>query len=71
MLWEDPMRPVPIQAAAAEYGVAVETLYRMLRRGQLTRFRRPGDRRTFLDRDELNRVFQYRPEPPEEPEARQ
>ena len=59
------MRPVPIQTAAAEYGVSVETLYRMLRRRALTRYTRPGDRRTFLDREELEKVFTYRPKPSE------
>jgi hypothetical protein len=54
------VRPVPIQTAAAEYGISVETLYRMLRRDELTRYKRAGDRRTFLDREELDKIFEYK-----------
>ena len=50
---------VAIQDAELETGISVETLYRWLRAGQssngtrLTRIRVPGDKRTFLDREQL------------------
>ncbi len=63
-------RPVPdhlvaIQDAADEVGLSVETLYRWLRprrdnerpRPELHRHRVPGDRRTFLDRRELDEAL--------------
>jgi hypothetical protein len=43
----------PLQDVAAEFGVGITTLYRYLKTGQLKRYRRAMDRRTYVDRDEL------------------
>jgi transposase-like protein len=59
---------IAIQDAAAENGISVETLYRWLRplqekergRPELHRHRVPGDRRTFLDRRELEEALRPR-----------
>ena len=52
-----PERPegvwLPIQDAARWYGVNEVTLYRLLRRGLLSRHKRAGDKRTWLKLDEL------------------
>ena len=55
---------VPIQDAAREWGVSVDTLYRLITRKEIGRYRKKGDRRTFVDREELKRTFGFRREDP-------
>jgi predicted site-specific integrase-resolvase len=50
---EIPKNLQPINEAAGANGLAVETLYRWMKTRGLRRIRLPGDRRTFVDRDQL------------------
>lgn len=45
------------------FGVSRRTLERLVQQGQLRRFRRPGDRRTFVSLDEVNRGLGFREVP--------
>jgi excisionase family DNA binding protein len=54
----------PITDAAKEHGVSVETLYRLIRLGKLKRYRKFGDRRTFVESEELKAALEFREEPP-------
>jgi predicted site-specific integrase-resolvase len=47
-----------LQQAASERDVSLSTLRRLMRRGVLTRFRRPGRRQTFVLRSQLEKVLQ-------------
>lgn len=60
------MESISLQEATTHYRVGIATLYRLLAAGQLTRYRRPHDRRTYLDRAELDRVFTLAPAPARE-----
>jgi predicted site-specific integrase-resolvase len=51
---------VPLQDAAAEFEVSQVTLYRSIKKGQLKRYRRAMDKRTYVDRDELRRLLKLR-----------
>ena len=53
-----PPNLIPLDVAARRYSVGKSTLYDFLRRKRLTRWRRPGDRRTLLDPRELARFFE-------------
>ena len=64
----DDLRAVSIQVAASEYGVSQVTLYRLLRQGKLKRYEREGSRRTWLDRDQLEELFQYREKRSKDPQ---
>jgi excisionase family DNA binding protein len=50
-----------VRDAAERYGVSQATLYNLLRRGELHRFRRSGDKKTYLKIEELDRVLRPRP----------
>lgn len=52
---------LPLQEAAEWYGVAQSTLYQMLSKGQLTRHKRDGDKRTYLKVTELEGRLRPRP----------
>jgi hypothetical protein len=47
------MRLVPIQEASQRVGVNQVTLYRAMTAGRLKRYKQFGDKRTFVDIDEL------------------
>ena len=47
---------MPLQDAARELGINPATLYRYLKDGRLRSYQVAFDRRTFLDRDELERL---------------
>lgn len=51
---------IPIREAADEFNVDVSTLHRYIRPGRLGKFKRGLDRRTFVDRDELRRLLEFR-----------
>lgn len=51
---------MPIQDAATEIGVSEVTLYRYLKVGRLKRWKRPMEQRTYLDRDELRQLLEFR-----------
>jgi predicted site-specific integrase-resolvase len=54
---------IALDDAAKEYEVGVTTLYRYLRQGRVTRYQKLPDRRTFIDRRELERLFEPRIKP--------
>jgi hypothetical protein len=54
---------IALDDAAKEYEVGVTTLYRYLRQGRLARYQKLPDRRTFIDRRELERLFEPRLKP--------
>lgn len=63
-------QPVPdswiwLQEAVSVYGVPYRTLHRWLSRGGLTKYRRLGDRRTYLSREELEAALRLHVVPPE------
>ncbi len=58
---------VPVRQAAREFHVDRTTLHRHIRAGRLHAYRRPMDRRTYVDRDELQELLTFRPVP--RPEA--
>jgi len=47
---------IPIAKAAAEFGVSQAVIYRYMKLGRVTRYRRAMDRRTYVDRQELKRL---------------
>lgn len=53
-----------IDEARREYQVGRNLLFRVLKEGKLTRYRREGDRRTLLSLKELDRLFTPRPADP-------
>jgi hypothetical protein len=52
---------VPLQKAAATYGVSRVTLHRYIKDGKLQAFGRAGDRQTYLDSAEVRRLFSFQP----------
>lgn len=58
---------IPVRQAAREFHVDRTTLHRHIRAGRLHAYRRPMDRRTYVDRDELHELLTFRPVP--RPEA--
>lgn len=52
---------IPLQQAAREFGVDPATLYRYLKAGRLTRYRRAMDVRTYVDRAQIKRLLKPRP----------
>jgi excisionase family DNA binding protein len=53
---------VPIAEAAERLGVSRDTLERLIRAGRLKRYRRFGDRKTYVDLDEAKQVLDWRDE---------
>ncbi len=54
---------IPVRQAANEFHVDRTTLHRHIRAGRLHAYRRPMDRRTYVDRDELHELLTFRPVP--------
>ena len=48
--------------AVREFDIGKSSLYRWLRQGLLERYRRRGDRRTFVDREQLKRLIEPQPQ---------
>jgi excisionase family DNA binding protein len=57
-----PVDRVPIAEAAERLRVSRDTLERLIRAGRLKRYRRFGDRKTYVDLDEAKRVLDWREE---------
>ena len=57
-----PVDRVPIAEAAQRLGVSRDTLERLIRAGRLKRYRRFGDRKTYVDLDEAKEVLDWREE---------
>jgi excisionase family DNA binding protein len=53
--------PVPVNDVARELGIGRTTLYRLIKKYRLPLYKREGDRRSFVDRDELRRIMELRP----------
>jgi len=51
---------VPIAEAAERLRVSRNTLERLIRVGRLKRYRRFGDRKTYVDLDEAKQVLDWR-----------
>ena len=60
-------RVVPLDVAAARAGVSKRTVERWLSEHRIKRYRIAGDKRVFVDPDEIERLR----EPREDPEPRQ
>lgn len=60
----------PIQEAAARFGVSDDKLYRLIRERKIAKYRREGDRRTFVDEEQVRTALGFRrvsgPEPGED-----
>ena len=57
------MTLIPVRQAASEFHVDRTTLHRHIRAGRIHSYRRPMDRRTYVDRDELHELLTFRPVP--------
>jgi transposase len=55
--------------AAREFEIGKSSLYRWLREGLLERYRRRGDRRTFVDREQLRHLVEPHPQKREPPKS--
>jgi excisionase family DNA binding protein len=55
-----PVERVPIAEAVERLGVSRDTLERLIRAGRLKRYRRFGDRKTYVDLDEAKQVLDWR-----------
>jgi excisionase family DNA binding protein len=56
-----PQDLISVDQAADEFTVSRSTLYRVLNQGNLPRFRRRGDRRTFVSRSQVASLLGFRP----------
>jgi predicted DNA-binding transcriptional regulator AlpA len=52
---------LPLGEAARWYGISEATVYRLLTDAKLKRYRREGDRRTWLSVEELESLLRPRP----------
>ncbi|MGH7921893.1 MAG: helix-turn-helix transcriptional regulator [Candidatus Dormibacteraceae bacterium] len=66
-----PLRP--ITEVAHEFGVSRDTIERAIGRGEVAKYRRRGDRRTFVDLEQVRNALGFHrvsgPEPGEEPHS--
>jgi hypothetical protein len=51
---------IPVDDAVVDYAVSRSTLFRLIRNGQLSRFRRVGDRKSYLSRAQLQEVLSFK-----------
>jgi transposase-like protein len=58
------MDAAPLGDVARDFGISRDTLYRLVRRHGLQTYRRAGDRRTWVDRDEIRPLVALRPKNP-------
>ena len=58
------MDAAPLGDVAREFGISRDTLYRLVRHHGLQTYRRAGDRRTWVDRDEIRPLVALRPKKP-------
>ena len=49
---------VSVDEAARELGLSRTTIFKFLREGKVARYRREGDRRTLVDRNELAQLVE-------------
>ena len=55
------MNAAPLDDVAQEFGISRETLYRLIKRFDLETYRRVGDRRTYVDRDDIRPLVELQP----------
>ena len=58
------MDAAPLGDVARDFGISRDTLYRLVRHHGLQTYRRAGDRRTWVDRDEIRPLVALRPKKP-------
>jgi excisionase family DNA binding protein len=51
---------ISLDEAATQVGASRRTIQRLFNTGELTKYKRHGDRRTFVDQDQLTRLFGFR-----------
>jgi predicted site-specific integrase-resolvase len=51
---------ISVAEAAHEFNLSTAALFKYLRQGKIKRWRRTGDRRTFVERGELKKLLQPR-----------
>jgi hypothetical protein len=56
--------PVSLPDAVIEFGISRATLGKLIREGRLARYSKVGDRRGFVDRDELRELLEFRKDKP-------
>jgi hypothetical protein len=56
----------PSRGAAAELGANRSSIHRYIRAGKLAKYREALDQRTYIDRDELRRLLEFRQVPEKE-----
>jgi predicted DNA-binding transcriptional regulator AlpA len=52
---------VPAEDIAREFGIGRTTIFRLIGKYNLPRYKREGDRRTYVDREEIRKIMQPRP----------
>ena len=55
------MDAVPVNDVAREFGIGRTTLYRLIKKYKLPLYKREGDRRSYVDREEVRRIMALRP----------
>lgn len=55
------MDAVPVNDVAREFGIGRTTLYRLIKKYKLPLYKREGDRRSYVDREEVRRIMELRP----------
>lgn len=58
------MDAAPINTVADEFGITRRTLYRLIKRHHVQTYRKAGDRRTYVDRDDIRPLLGLRPNNP-------
>ncbi|MBI2865413.1 MAG: helix-turn-helix domain-containing protein [Chloroflexi bacterium] len=52
---------ITIDEAEQEFGMKRATIYKYAKRGDIRTYRRPGDRKSYVQRDEMKRLREFRP----------
>lgn len=55
-----PVDLVSIDAAAAEFQISRSTLYRLITRSSTPRYKRPGDRKTYVSRAQVAKLVAFK-----------
>jgi excisionase family DNA binding protein len=61
----------PIDLVAEEFGITRRTLYRLISKHGLQTYRQVGDRRTYVDRDDVRPLLGLQPNPRKQARSRQ
>ena len=60
----NPQDLLSIDRAVDEFGVSRSTLFRLIADAKVSRYRRAGDRRSYVSRTEVSAVLEFRAVPP-------